>query len=355
MTDFNQVLDIYRYSFFQEPIHREFVREQYHTNFENVCGSTHLILPPHLGNSKKLTATQINEITHSLLYRYPVYFGQPKTDYFNWKQIQHTIGYGKTEADSLPDPVLNHRYAILGKVSVMSCEQPLVESRRATEEGPNTWICHLWGVNLESTGTVDYQQLVANTELLDQRQYLDRQRDIFHLIVKSALVAKQQDHSDGVDIRIPMIGMGAFLSALPSHDRIICQKIWLTALAEILRQLPNQVHLNVCLYQPDEFGAILSQLRILQQQYPHKFKLGEGSRDGNILLAVPNPDDTRRTVCVVNAWDNRSYIGNGGSQDPTVDGLLVANAGGYNPQFRNTSYLHNPFFSTGLVDSANWV
>merc|ERR1712196_737230 len=46
----------------------------------------------------------------------------------------------------------------------------------------------------------------------------------------------------------------------------------------------------------------------------------------------------------VNAWDDRSFIGNGGKFDRSVDGFFVANARGYNREFENDSYLMNPMF-----------
>ena len=59
--------------------------------------------------------------------------------------------------------------------------------------------------------------------------------------------------------------------------------------------------------------------------------------------------------CIVNAWDNRSYIGNGGSLDNTIDGFIVANAGGFHNDFRNTSFFHNSFFCTNLLNPKKWV
>eukprot|EP00951_Prasinocladus_malaysianus_P050416 scaffold680265_cov62-Prasinocladus_malaysianus.AAC.1 len=57
---------------------------------------------------------------------------------------------------------------------------------------------------------------------------------------------------------------------------------------------------------------------------------------------------------VVNAWDSHSLIGNGGSQDASVDGWLVSGCGA-NKAFRNTSYLHNTAYNPELLDPQNWI
>ena len=42
----------------------------------------------------------------------------------------------------------------------------------------------------------------------------------------------------------------------------------------------------------------------------------------------------------VNAWDSHSFIGNGGSQDASIDGWFVSGLG-QNNKIENASYLHN--------------
>jgi hypothetical protein len=350
-ADFDQVLDIYTYPFYSEPIHRHFVKNQFRSNYTEVCGSVCLILPASVNHSP----SDLQQISLSLIYRYPVYYGREQSNFFNWSKVRDTLGYDNTEVSELSNQGLDHRYAILGKISVMSCESPLTPAILATETGPNIWICHTWGVNLETSETLDYQNLVDHSGQINYNKYLDRHRELFQLIVKSATHARQQDSSQGVDIIIPMIGMGTYLRAMSLKQQKICQHIWLTAFFDMLRNLPHQVHVKLCVYEPTAFTAIISKLRLLRHQYGSKFKLGEGSRSGNLMVDVPNPEQTNRSVCVVNAWDTRSFIGNGGSHDPTLDGMIVSNYGKRNPQFRNTSYLHNSFFCPQLLDTASWV
>ena len=58
--------------------------------------------------------------------------------------------------------------------------------------------------------------------------------------------------------------------------------------------------------------------------------------------------------CIINAWDSRSWIGNGGSKDSTIDGMLISGAGAAT-KLPNTSYLHNPFFTPTLLQSDHWI
>ena len=82
---------------------------------------------------------------------------------------------------------------------------------------------------------------------------------------------------------------------------------------------------------------------------PTRFMLGMNTSGGNVLADVPygNP---QQKVFVVNAGDLRSCIGNGMSHENSVEGFIVANAKGYNPQWQNTSFLHNPYFNPDIFD-----
>ena len=66
------------------------------------------------------------------------------------------------------------------------------------------------------------------------------------------------------------------------------------------------------------------------------------------------PIELRKFLLLVNAWDPMSFIGNGGSMDSTIDGFLVSGAS-YGKKLMNSSFLHNVFFSTSLLDINNWI
>ena len=61
-----------------------------------------------------------------------------------------------------------------------------------------------------------------------------------------------------------------------------------------------------------------------------------------------------KRLVLINAWDNVSFIGNGGHYDHTVDGMMVAGIPP-NTSFRNTSYLHNPCFHPSMGNPKQWL
>jgi len=73
-------------------------------------------------------------------------------------------------------------------------------------------------------------------------------------------------------------------------------------------------------------------------------------RGGNLSLGyVLHGGDL---LVLVNAWDSSSFIGNGGSRDPTVDGFFVS--GKRNTDFKNASFLQNPWLSRQLLNPRHW-
>ena len=81
------------------------------------------------------------------------------------------------------------------------------------------------------------------------------------------------------------------------------------------------------------------------------FSVGLGPECGNVMGQL----DKSKTNVIINAGDPKSNKGNGMSKDYSVEGFIVANAGGFNNGFRNTSFLHNARFNPKLADPTNWV
>ena len=76
----------------------------------------------------------------------------------------------------------------------------------------------------------------------------------------------------------------------------------------------------------------------------------------------------KKVLVIVNAWDNGSWIGNGGSRDDTMDGWTVAGGSrSFRPctaitpnrplgfQVKTPCYLHNVVFQPGLLDTREWI
>jgi hypothetical protein len=69
----------------------------------------------------------------------------------------------------------------------------------------------------------------------------------------------------------------------------------------------------------------------------------------NDLLKITNTDPD---VIIVNAWDSHSFIGNGGSLDNTIDGMIGA---GINRYIECAAYAQNPFFIPQIVWKLEYV
>ena len=281
--------------------------------------------------------------------RIPVYFGKSRTDMFDWKQVKDVLNYDYHDLQTKSELVSNIRYAISGPINIMPYNK--VSENRA-------WVTHLWGVNFESIETDDYNELYRINGELNIELYLERQIDIFKLILETAFYAKKQEKTSKIKIHMPMIGMGQFLKALDLPERKACQLLFLEALSEILDENQENVDfiLKLCIYYPNEFSDdYLERFTKLSDKY-HQFQLGLGSNEGNLLNDISaNYRSSKELSLIVNAWDTRSFIGNGGSKDLTVDGFIVANAGGYNNQCINTSFLHNPFFCPNVIHPKKWI
>ncbi len=81
------------------------------------------------------------------------------------------------------------------------------------------------------------------------------------------------------------------------------------------------------------------------------FKLNLGTVAGNIIGVT----DGANNLILTNAWDDLSFIGNGGVKDMTVDGFIVTGNPLRAPEvIVNASYLHNPIFTPSSLDPSKW-
>ena len=353
----HDILSLYKFPFFTDSSHLNFLEQQYILHGHALCEATRLFLP------ESVTDIPDIKILEHLTRRIPVYFGKAKTDMFDWKRVKEVLNYDYRDLQTNTELVSNIRYAIAGPINIMPYKN--LSERKA-------WVIHLWGVNFESTETDDYQVLYRNSGELDIEKYFDRQLDIFKMILKSAFYAKEKENAEQVKIQMPMIGLGQFLKALTEPEQQACQLLFFEALSEILKQYETYTNfiIKLCIFSPHEFKSeYLRKLENLANQYSQLI-IGLSNKDGNILENIDNNDNddnnkdnnnnnknknNKTLTCIVNAWDTRSFIGNGGSQDLTVDGFIVANAGNYNNQCRNTSYLHNSFFCPNVLYANKWI
>ena len=303
-----------------------------------------------------------DRILASLVLRYPVYYGKPQTNAFSPQRVIQVLGYDPTDLFYFLKNQL--RYSIVG---------PAVYESKIVPEPDNIgrmFVASLWGVNLESVNTPDYQVFVDQYGRLKKNLYSEEQKKIAALIRTSI---KQGFFASGgkIHARVPPIGLGAFLSALKNpEDQNFARQSFIKALDEACSPefLPKTEasQVDLCLFDPAPFyvgerGRLPATKNIV---------LAVGPVNGN-LFQIPIPrssgqpgfirpraafheENESSVPMLFNAWDSMSFIGNGGREDSTIDGYMVAGTGpgAFLP---NSSYLHNPFFSTNVLLSSSWV
>jgi hypothetical protein len=335
------VLSIYTNDFYGDPDHQAYVEHVFKTIHTNsLAPRTRVFIP----STQKGTTTQL---IRALKYRIPVYYGQTREDLFSWEKVNHHLGYTKEHIPNNLKIISDTRFLISGPAKIM----PLSPN----EDSVEVIISHIWGVNLESDTTADYHTLVAHEPSWNFDKYYDRQVELFRLIIQSSVFTMNNEGRSGVDIQMPLIGAGCFLRALSTNDQGKCLVQIIRALFTVVNEIPHSVRLTLCVFNPNEFSNwLVPALQNKAAANPH-FVVATGSSYGNVMNNVPDPKKTGRTSVVINAWDTHSFIGNGGNGDPSVDGMIVANAGNYNNHFRNTSLLHNVAFNPHLLQPQKWI
>jgi hypothetical protein len=294
----------------------------------------------------------------NLLYPIPVYWGGARDDLFSWRAVRG-LGYGTNETTKLPEEIRDTvRYAIVGAVKV--------KAHGALPER-DAFVIHTEGVNLESSETAAFKAIVgrksASGGFVNPRSkedilsmYYTRHRAMLKLIIEAAMSEVDGAAGESAFIQAPMIGAGCFLRGLTGTglnvNEFLQQQV--LALTSVLNSAPHKYNFTfkLCIFNTEEFSNdIVAEYQKMALSTP-RLMLGMNKSGGNVLADVPygNP---KQKVFVVNAGDLRSCIGNGMSHENSVEGFIVANAQGYNPQWQNTSFLHNPYFNPDIFDPVN--
>ena len=291
----------------------------------------------------------------NLMYPIPVYWGRARDDLFSWQAVRG-LGYGPHETTKMSDEIRDTvRYAIVGAVKV--------KAYGALPER-DAYVIHTEGVNLESSETAAFKAIVGRTSTSGNIVYVrskedmlslyyTRHRAMLKLVIEAAMSQVDCDAGECAFIQAPMIGAGCFLrgvenAGLSINDFLMQQVL---ALISVLNAAPYQYNFTfkLCIFNTEEFSNdIVAEYQKIALSMP-RFLLGINKSGGNVLSDVPY-DNPKQKVFIVNAGDLRSCIGNGMGNDPSVEGFIVANAKGYNPQWQNTSFLHNPYFNPDIFD-----
>jgi hypothetical protein len=301
-TELSKALDVYRF-----PFMRAAARDVCRIALENGV-HTHAFL---VKANADATATQIK---YALTHRYPVYFGEPKTELYK----------GDYKIRLIPEA----RFGICGPV--LALKDGDLDHFRPDKN----WVLHVWGPNLESTHTEDYALLEGGMNI---PEYAERCHELYTSVRTAAEEVSKRNGGVDVHIRMPKIGQGAFIGSVEDPKlKALLRSLHSWALSAAFWTSRFKVDL---MDREGDFPAPLSpNIRVVE---------------GGDLFDVPLRADGSINL-VVNAWDNASFIGNGGARDPTIDGWMASGVGP-GGRFVNSSYTHNVFFAKQLKDPKNWV
>ncbi len=301
--------------------HTSFVRKQYVEDADYLTRDTRVITAFEDGHV--WTADEKRRLKNSCFHRYPVYYGRPVGHMYNKKKVEDLFGYNLDTDPKNVDPSL--RYAIVGQAAVETGTNPLSISY--------IYVVHAWGVNLEETTTDDYKTFVDAQGNIRMDLYSKQLYDMFRLCFKGARYAAKKTGRRAF-LRIPLIGMGQFLSAVDHRNKQLAISSFLDSIERVSNEFPD-VRANV-----EDFGSTIT---------PDAYFITKTLfiNSGGDLFDKNVPEDVSSAgpfvTVLVNAWDSKSFIGNGLAQDSTIDGFMTS-ATGPGKSLPNTSFLHNLFF-----------
>jgi len=339
----DEVLSIYKYEFLN--LNKNFVANTYNSGMGNkIRASMRLIVPANLN---------LDKVRSNLQYRHPIHIKGPRYEDINENKMVKFLGYGKDRAlaeDKLTD--YHMRYAILGYTPLDS------------DIADEAYIVHLWGVNLERADTEDAKFVIENGQVNVMRYY-ELMRSMFLQLIAAVDEVRKQTNKN-VILRITKIGLGVWLGpAALVYDEIYY--LYRQSLAEMTSKRNW-----LTIYHPDFNANSPNKSRTM------KFMNG-GELPGSAAPELQHPANvsadpfgppgtlagTDSVLVIVNAWDDRSFIGNGGSEDNSLDGWIVSGSSmsfstnylgnSLGSNFINACYLHNAFFNPQLFEDKSII
>ena len=314
---------------------------KHNTSFRKMTNSMRIIYPDQFDK---------NEVMTHLKFRHPIHISGPS--YSDNGNMKRYLGYSKEDALNIDKQLgpKNIRYSILGWT-------PLI-SNIAKE----AYICHTWGVNLESEYTTDGQYVFSSgSGVCDDAKYFQLMGLMMCQIEAAANEVYEQTKKKVV-MRVSKLGLGAWATALKVKDNVTHKNIVPDKYIERYRTLLVLMSENkpwLTIFHPDYDKK--KTFKIQNNQISDNY-LGHDHAANTLAdpFGPPNsiPDPPNDSILlIINAWDDRSFIGNGGSTDPTLDGWIVSGSAGGNyswdnkqigSNFTNACYLHNSFFHPSL-------
>jgi hypothetical protein len=335
----DDILSIYDYNFLGK--NRPYVASMH---ADNRIRQTKLILPDQdlidvLDIPQKKYNLQ-NTLEH-LKYRHPIHITGPRYENINQPRMAQVLHYTRQDCDAVDAWTdSSMRYGILGWTPVQS------NSHSVAKEA---YVLHLWGVNMERKGTTDYNYVFGKTGKFDVGRYLELLAIMMGLVRQSAFRVIQETRKPLV-IRITNIGLGVWSSEVPEASKPAIKQAYARHLIELTGSFPP-----VVVYHADFSESATYKYSGGKKKSSYNLSEHEANRMAD-PFGPPDSVGSNKTLLVINAWDDRSFIGNGGSFDNSLDGWITAqplnntkfslNYAGMplGSNFINASYLHNVFF-----------
>jgi hypothetical protein len=335
------ILSIYKYNFLSDKT-EQFVKKIWKTphGFAKIHNSARLIVNKNLNK---------DEIKTHLSMRHPIHINGPQ-----YKDIHHTklfniLHLTQSEIEKIPENVWM-RYGILAQTPILQNSD--------TIDVKKVWVLHTWGCNLETLDTTDAKYVFQSGEF-SQIRYLKVMHTMFD-IFENACLHVHKETNRNVVLRVTKLGFGAWLNEMPNCFIPLMKRKYEEFLFA-LTQKYKWLEIRHPIYPNHQtFGSFSKSKWELLERNHDPFGKPKFVHD-NDYVEIPIDSE----LIIVNAWDDRSFIGNGGSRDNSLDGWLVAGPCSGFPKSEfdlimganmiNASYLHNVFFCTNLLKPSNWV
>jgi len=345
IPNLDDVLSIYKYPFLGDNL--SYCQHVFNTSqlFDHMSDSMRLIYP---------SSFDKNDVFTHLKYRHPIHIdptyvnGIKKVNYgsIHEDKMKKVLGYDKSTAhhiDTIP-ALKDLRYSILGWT-------PLHNSDIAQE----AYICHTWGVNLESRYTTDGRYVFSNGSCDDTKYFY-----LMALMMCQIEAAANEVHRQTgkrVVMRVSKLGLGVWASALKVNGKIP-EKYPIQYRNFLIQMTKNKPWLTIFHPDFDNKKTFKIQQENISDNYPGFDHLANTFADP---FGPPDtiPDDS--ILLIINAWDDKSFIGNAGSHDNSLDGWIVSGSVGWpswngskiGSNFKNACYLHNSFFHPSMFTDKN--
>jgi hypothetical protein len=330
---FDETLGMYTFDFFASDATRAFVRAHF---VQHGADPRVFALFAH-GDA--------SAVASSLQFRFPVYFGRPFRHLYSTAAVERTLGY---HPDACVDVAAPHVGFVVCGPAVVRPDLP------AAAVAPTVGFVHAFGVNFESLDTADAAAMLEGTtgDFAPEglRRFVARQTELMGMIVAGAArVALLLERPGATVVKMPAIGLGAFMSAAsPSAQAAAFAAAEAAVRAAVV---PPRMTLVYCMPARGDVSDVLfadvgkrngNNTAVVHTRHGGgTLAVARGAPNAD-MFAVP-ADLGDGAFVVVNPWDTKSFIGNGGAMDGTPDGFTVS-GGGPGAKLANTSFLHNVFF-----------